>query len=248
MPDFCSEECSPRRPAQSGWVRRKRLEDLMWWLRGSFAGVFCLFAVGGCGDSVGEDRLTLSFERYTGEGIDQADFVSGASASVDVCQGLCMSTGGGGQLEFETFTETLANAVFVNRGKADIQLQSYTVEVVDSGFPILNRSISANIPGGRCAGDPQFQCASDFECGLGLCVRRETFVPILLYDLEVKQIAIDGECPLNLDDLTITGGSVIPRNYEVIINFTGEDQTTKRRTISTGYASTFADFDNCEDQ
>ena len=119
MPDFCSEESSPHSPAQSGWVRRKRLEDLMWWLRGSFASVLCLlFAVGGCGDSVGEDSLTLSFERFTSDGIEQADFVSGAEASVDVCQGLCQSTGGGGQIMLEDFTETLANAVFVNRGKS----------------------------------------------------------------------------------------------------------------------------------
>jgi hypothetical protein len=206
-----------------------------------------LLIAAGCGSSSSEDELVLSLQGFTGEGIDQADAVSGATANVDVCQGLC-TVGTTNEIDVEDYTETLVNAVFVNRGKADIRLESYTVEVMNSGLPTIQRSISANIPGGRCAIDPQTQCANDFECLIGQCLHEETAVPLLLYDLEFKTIAVDGQCPININTGEINpGASVIPRNYEVVITMTGEDQVEKHRTLSAGYSSTFSDFDNCED-
>lgn len=244
MHDCCTEGGSLRESEGVRSTHRTSLEDLMRWLRGIVS--LCLLAVAGCGGSSGEDSLTLSFQGFSGDGIEQADFVSGASASVDVCQGLCQSSGSGGQIEIEDYTETFAFAIFVNRGKADIELENYTIEVLDSGLPILNRTVSSNIPGGRCTTSPQTQCATNTDCLGGNCQRQETAVPILLYDFEFKQIAVDGQCPLNLDTFELTGGTVIPRNYDVIITFTGVDQTDKRRVISTGYATTFADIDSCD--
>lgn len=218
----------------------------MRWFRGTLAFALILWGALGCGDSSSEDELVLSLQGFTGEDIEQADAVSGATANVDVCQSLC-STGTTGEIEVEPYTETLVNAVFVNRGKADIRLESYTVEVMNSGLPVIQRTISANIPGGRCATNPQEQCANDFECTVGRCLRQETAVPLLLYDLEFKTLAVDGQCPIDVNTGEINpGASVIPRNYEVMITFRARDQVQTNRDLSAGYSSTFSNFDNCE--
>jgi hypothetical protein len=227
--------------------KNTKREDVMRWFRGALTFGIGLWLIAGCGNSSGEDELVLSLEGFTGEGIEQADGVSGATANVDVCQGLC-TQGTTGDIMVEDFTETLVNAVFVNRGKVDIRLESYTVEVMNSGLPKIQRSISANIPGGRCTNNPEERCANDFECTLpGLCRRQQTAVPLLLYDLEFKKLAIDGQCFIDVNTGDINpGASVIPRNYEVVITFSARDQVQERRMISAGYSSTFSDFDNCE--
>ena len=212
-----------------------------------------LIAVAGCGSSGfdgqdGADALTLSFQRFTGEGIEQQDAVGGTSADVDVCQTIC-GISGIFTIEFEEFTSTRVNAVFVNRGKADILLDSYTVSIPGSGLPDEDRSVSSLLPGGRCNSDAQRQCAFDSECVGGGCIRQETMVDILLYDFVFKElIRGDGECPrLDPNTFLIIPGTVLPQTYQTFLTFSGSDETGERFTISASYLGAFADFNNCEE-
>ena len=200
----------------------------------------------GCGsagtDQQGEAGLTMAFVHFSGENITQADQVFDTVAQVDICQDLCQTGGatGGGQIMPEPFTATVADAVFVNRGKADIVLDSYTLNVPGSGVPPATRSIGARLIGGRClTGDTQRACASDLDCGLdGNCLHAQSPVTILLYDFDFKQRVIQGECPSDLEPLTLSAD----------ITFTGSDETGERFTVDTSYVSTFANFDNCQNQ
>jgi hypothetical protein len=198
----------------------------------------------GCGSSGSTDELVLTFVGFTGEGIDQPDSVGGAAAQVDVCQDICTS---GGELSAEPYSETFVNALFVNQGGTDIRLDSYTVSVPGSGLPDKTRQGGANIPGGRCESNSEQRCALDADCGLlGSCVRQETTVELLLFDFEQKTVAVDGQCPFDVNTGEFTGGSVIPRNYPVFVTFEGHDvQTNDGVSISTGYSATFANLNNC---
>jgi hypothetical protein len=209
----------------------------MRWLSGT-RGVWVVLTVflAACG-SGGDDELTLAFQGFSSEGIEQSDQVNQTSADVDVCQGLCIS---GESIEGEPFTQTLVNALFVNRGKADIVLDEYVVSVPDSGVADQVRGISARIPGGRCSEDSQRQCAFDDDC-VGLCTHDVTTVGILLFDFNFKSLVVDGQCPSFEDP----AGSVISRTRDVILTFSGNDETDERRTISTQYVATFANFDSC---
>jgi hypothetical protein len=201
--------------------------------------LLCAMGCGSSGiDGQGDDGLTMALVGFTGLGIDQADFVSDTVAQVDVCQDLCES-GEGGDITFEPFTSTLVSAVFVNRGKADIVLDSYTVNVPNSGVPSATRNVSARLPGGRCQGnDPQEQCAVDLDCGiLGSCTHSETLVSILLYDFDFKTRSLQGECPFDIETLTL----------DTELTFSGSDEVGKRRTVRAGYVGTFANFDNCDE-
>jgi hypothetical protein len=195
----------------------------------------------GCGssgtDGLGDDGLTMAFLRFTGDGFTQADFVGDTIAQVDLCQDLCST---GEDVTFEPFTSTFVSAVFVNRGKADIVLDSYRVFVPESGVPERISRITARLPGGRCTGaDPEEQCAIDSDCGvLGACVHTETLVGILLYDFDFKQRVRQGECPFDIASLTL----------DADVRFTGSDESGERFTINTNYVSTFDNFDNCEEQ
>lgn len=200
------------------------------------------FAVG-CGtagtDAQGEDGLTMAFVGFDGDNITQADQVGGIAAQVDICQDVCSSGSIGGELTFEDFTSTFVNALFVNRGKADIVLDSYTLFVKDSGVPLATRSISARLIGGRCLGaDADRQCAIDSDCGLSVCSHTETPVGMLLYDFDFKQRVRRGECPSSLESLTL----------DAVLTFTGSDEAGNDYTIRANYVSTFDNFDNCEDQ
>jgi hypothetical protein len=195
----------------------------------------------GCGSGGGDDELTLAFQGFTSEGITQSDEVGPNSADVDVCQGLCIS---GNTVEGEPFTQTLINAEFVNRGKADIILDEYTVSVPGSGVADVTRAVSARIPGGRCAGQPQEQCAFDDECAAGFCTHDVATVGILLFDFNFKSLVVDGQCPSIEDPL----GSVISRTRDVVITFSGNDETDERRTVTAQYLATFADFNSCDNQ
>jgi hypothetical protein len=204
--------------------------------------VLIVFLAAGCGsagsDQQGEDGLTMAFLGFTGGDIEQADFVTDGAAQVDICQDLC-SGGQGGELQFEPFTSTFVTAVFVNRGKADIILDSYSVDVPSSGVPPFTRRIGRRLTGGRCLGtDPQRACADDLDCLGGLCVHSESTVTLLLYDFDFKQRVRRGECPFDLESLTLNADLV----------FSGSDETGERFTIRTSYVSTFDNFDNCEDQ
>jgi len=210
----------------------------MRWLSGT-RGLWVVLSVflAGCG-SGGDDELTLAFQGFSGENIEQSDQVGPNSADVDVCQGICLS---GDSLEAEPFTQTLINAQFVNRGKADIVLDEYTVSVPGSGVADDTRAISARIPGGRCVGQPQRQCGFDDECGGGICTHDVAEVGVLLFDFNFKSLVVDGQCP-SIDDRL---GSVISRTRDIVITFSGNDETDERRTVTVQYLATFADFDSC---
>jgi hypothetical protein len=204
-----------------------------------------LFTAAGCGGSGtaggGDDGLTMSFQGFTGEDIEQADAVFDGSAQVDLCRDFCLTSGGGGggEPEPEPFTSTFVSARFVNRGKADIHLDGYTLFVPGSGVPEAVRSLGATLPGGRCSGpDDQKPCVFNSECGGGLCSHQETLVSVLLFDFDFKTRVNQGVCPFD----------VIPQTLDVEMTFTGTDETGERFTISTGYGASFANFDNCEDQ
>jgi hypothetical protein len=214
-------------------------------------GLIC-FAFG-CGtagtDAQGEDGQTMAFSGFDGTGIVQADSVNGTAAQVDVCQGLCKDgseviedgtviTGEG--VTREEFTSTFVNALFTNRGKADIVLDSYTLFVPNSGVPAVKHSISARLPGGRCDGsDPEQQCADNIDCGVGgSCSHTTTPVTILLYDFDFKTRVQQGTCPFDIEDTTL----------DADLTFSGSDEAGQRFTIDANYVSTFANFVNCEEQ
>jgi hypothetical protein len=190
----------------------------------------------GCG-SGGDDELVLAFQGFSGENIEQADSVNPNSADVDVCAGLCIMED---EITAEPFTQTRVDALFVNRGKADIVMDSYTVDVPGSGISPETRFISTRVPGGRCSDNPQTQCAFDDECDES-CIHQTTSVEVLLFDFNFKDLVVDGQCP-SLED---PAGSVISRTRDVFITFTGFDETEERRTVSTQYVATFTNFDNC---
>src|SRR6185436_9680620 len=128
----------------------RTVEVVMRWLSGM--GLLLLgmvLVLGGCGGS-SEDETILAFQGFTDENVGQSDAVGSTSADVDVCQGLC---GTFDNPTAEPFTQTRVGAIFVNRGKADITIDSYTVSVPDSGVPDETFSVTARINGGRCGGD-----------------------------------------------------------------------------------------------
>jgi hypothetical protein len=195
-------------------------------------------AAGSCGGSGGDD-LVLAFQGFSNEGITQADAVGANTADVDVCQGVCVS---GDAVTAEPFTQTRVNALFVNRGKADIVIDSYTVSVPDSGVPDQTFSVSARIAGGRCATDQQEQCAFDDECGLGVtCRHQESSVELLLYDFTFKSLVVDGQCPSFEDPF----GSVISHTRDVFITFRGVDESDENFTVRAAYQTTFDNFGAC---
>jgi hypothetical protein len=203
-----------------------------------------LLTAAGCGSSGtaggGEDGLTMSFQGFTGDDIDQADGVFNGSAEVDICRDLCQASGGlGGEPEPEPFTSTFVSARFVNRGKADIVLDEYTLFVPGSGVPMAVRSLGITLPGGRCSGpDDQRPCVTSFECGGGTCAHEETRATVQLFDLDFKTRVNQGVCPFD----------VVPLTLDVELTFTGTDETGERFTISTGYGASFANYDNCDTQ
>jgi len=222
----------------------------MRWLSGWSAFVLgAVLALGGCGDDRGRDDLTLSFQSFTGDIGEQADAVGQNTADVDVCQDICES--GEGELEAEPFTTTRVGAIFLNQGKADITLESYTLSVFrdlngngvrdegepGSGVPDTTYSLSTLIPGGRCAEDPSQHCVDDSEC-LGPCTRQETTVELLLYDFTFKDLVKDGNCPFD----------IVSQTYDAVITFRGRDDADSLYRITRAYNSTFDNFDNCEDQ
>jgi hypothetical protein len=234
----------------------------MRWLSGWCALVLgAAIAFGGCGSDRGNDELVLSFQGFTGENISQPDAVGQNTADVDVCQDICVGTSGGTDLTAEPYSVTRVGAIFVNQGKADITLENYTLSVFHdlngngerdpgepgSGVPDMTFSASTLIPGGRCVDNPQVKCAFDTDC-LGRCARQETEVELLLYDLTFKDLIKDGDCPFDLNTGTFTGGSIIPQTYDAVITFRGLDDADHHYTVTETYNSTFANFDNCENQ
>jgi hypothetical protein len=235
----------------------------MRWLSGWCALVLSgVIALGGCGSDRGEDELILSFQGFTGEGVEQPDAVGQNTADVDVCQDICIGAGGGTELTAEPYSVTRVGALFVNQGKADITLENYTMSVFrdlngngirdegepGSGVPDMTYSASTLIPGGRCDDNPQQKCAFDADCIDGVCMRQETIVELLLYDLTFKDLVRDGDCPSFDLNGTFTSGSIVPQTYNAILTFRALDDADNHYTITEAYNSTFDNFDNCENQ
>jgi hypothetical protein len=197
-----------------------------------------MLAAGGCGGGGGDD-LILAFQGFNSDGITQSDAVGANTADIDVCQGFCGSIDAP---TVEPFTQTRVNAVFVNRGKADIVIRSYTVSVPGSGVPDQTFSVSARIPGGRCGVQAQDQCAFDDECGLvAVCTHQETQVELLLFDFTFKSLVVDGQCPSFEDPF----GSVISHTRDVFVTFRGEDESDENFTVRAAYQATFDNFSTC---
>jgi hypothetical protein len=187
------------------------------------------------GGSADSDTLVLRFAGFNGIGITQADSVRETSADVDVVQSLC---GSGDTVEAEPFTQTTINAVFVNEEKADIVLDSYTVDlssVADLG--VRTSTLSVLIPGRRCGNSPTQSCATDDDCAIGgipgRCQSSETLVSsLLLVDFNEKFVI--GNNP-----------EVWGLGSNIAITFYGHDDAAHSFTIPTSYVVTFDNYNNC---
>lgn len=229
----------------------------MWWSRVSYCALSLtlVVAVVGCGSSgfdgqPGDDALTMSFLQFNDDDITQQDTVDVTAAQVDVCPTICDFGVDGifGDEVFEQFTETFANAVFVNQGFADILLDHYTVTIHNSDIPPRTVQSAVLLPGGRCSNSPTSHCGLDRECGLGQCVQVQTPVTILLFDFIDKQLVVgDAVCP-GVDPLTglPTPGTVVPLTKQVTVTFSGSDETGERFTVDTGLVAGFFDANNCD--
>ena len=227
----------------------------MRWLSLSLAlSLAMLLGWGGCGGSTSSSRLTMQFMEFNGDGIAQEDNVFQNSAQVDVCQTLCQAADIFTNVVFEEFTQTTVNAVFVNNGKADILLDTYTVEIVDSGIDPITQHISATLTGGRCSNAPDTACASNRDCAtlggttiLGQCLHTESTVGgLLLFGFGIKEEILPGQCPVcDFRTGDCSQGTKVPQAFDVIVTFSGTDTTDKRFTISAGYVADFFDANNC---
>ncbi|MEO8603585.1 MAG: hypothetical protein ABI629_13505 [bacterium] len=189
----------------------------------------------------------MQFLGFSGEGIDQQDSVGNTSADVDVCQSICAVGGDLISVEFETFTQTRVNAVFMNQGQSPILLDKYVVSIPGSGIPSQTVSTSAILPGGICTGT-SVPCATANQCNIGTtCEHAETSVEILLYSFVTKELVRgDRECPrLDPINLVVIPGTVVPVTYQTNVTFSGSDASGERFTIKTGLIGGFFDANNC---
>jgi len=235
----------------------------MWWSRVSTCALSLTFVLGalGCGSSGfdgqnNDDALTMSFIAFSGEGIDQQDSIGSTSAEVDVCPTICDFGEGGifGDETFEAFTQTSANALFVNNGFADILLDQYTVSIPGSGIPPRTVHTAALLIGGRCSNSPTQHCSLDNDCSiagiLGTCNQTQTAVEILLFDFTDKQLIASGPkgdrmCPGVDMQGNPTPGNIIPQTLQTNVTFSGSDESGKRFTVKTGLVAGFFDANNC---
>jgi hypothetical protein len=228
----------------------------MWWSRVSYCALSLTLVVAavGCGSSgfdgqPGDDALTMSFIAFSDEGITQEDTVGSTFAQVDVCPTICDFGAMGifGDEVFESFTETVANAIFVNNGTADILLDHYTVSILNSNIPPKTVSTAALLPAGRCSNAPTTHCGLDSDCLLGQCLQTETPVQVSLFDFITKELVIgDAVCP-GVDPITDlpTPGTVVPQTKQVNVTFSGSDESGERFTVRTGLTASFFDANNC---
>lgn len=211
-------------------------------------------ALSSCGSSGfdssgGQDSLTMQFLGFSGEGIEQQDIVGNTSADVDVCQSLCNLGGDLVDIEFEEFTQTRVNAVFMNMGTSPILLDQYTVSIPGSGIPPRTASVAAILPGGTCSNSPTTQCGLDSDCGvIATCEHVETSVEVLLFDFVTKELVRgDKRCPsVNFETGLIDPGDVIPQTYQTNVTFSGSDASGKRFNIKAGLVAGFFDANNCQ--
>jgi hypothetical protein len=193
----------------------------------------------------------MSFQEFNDNGLDQQDFVGNTSADVDVCPTICDFGVDGifGDEVFEQFTQTHANAVFVNFGTADILLNSYTVSIPGSGIPTRTAHTAALLPAGRCNNRPTVHCGLDNDCGVGgLCDQSQVPVEILLFDFVDKQLIVgDLTCP-GVDPNTglPTPGDIVPQTFQVNVTFFGSDESNNSFTVNAGLRVGFFDANNCD--
>jgi hypothetical protein len=203
----------------------------------------------GFDSSGGQDSLTMQFLTFNGDGITQQDLVGNTDADVDVCQSLCNLGGALADITFETFTQTRANAVFMNMGASPILLDKYTVTIPNSGVPSRTASIAAILPGGTCSNSPTRQCGLDSDCGvLATCDHVEASVEVLLFDFITKELVRgDHRCPsVNFDTGIVDPGNVVPQTYQTDVTFSGSDASGKRFTVHAGLVAGFFDANNCK--
>ncbi len=217
----------------------------------ALSAVLALVSCGSSGfdSSGGQDSLTMQFLTFSGEGIDQQDLVGSTDADVDVCQSICNVSGDLVNIEFEQFTQTRANAIFMNMGASPILLDKYTISIPGSGVPNRSASIAAILPGGTCSNSPSTQCGSDRDCGvIATCQHQETSVEVLLFDFVTKELVRgDKRCPsINFETGTIDPGNVVPQTFQTNVTFSGSDASGKRFTVHAGLVAGFFDANNCQ--
>lgn len=188
-----------------------------------------------CGGSADSDTLVLRFIAFNGLGIDQADSVGETSADIDVVPSLC---GNETNITPEYFTQATINAVFVNEEKANIVLDSYTVDlsaVADLG--VRTGALGVTVPGRRCGNQPTQSCVTDADCQIGSlpgrCQSSETpVIGLVLVDLNEKFVIENNPEAWGLAS-------------NIRITFYGHDDAAHSFTIPTSYVATFANFNNC---
>jgi hypothetical protein len=160
-------------------------------LRPEFIFVLGALGCGGAASRTDGRRANHVFQGLTTR--DPAGLLGNTSADVDVCPTICDFGVDGifGDEVFEIFTQTHANAVFVNFGSADILLDTYTVSIPGSGLPPRTTNTAALLPGGRCVTQPTQHCGLDSDCGFGdICNQTEIPIEILLFDFEDKVLIV----------------------------------------------------------
>lgn len=176
--------------------------------------------VSGCGGNAG-DRLTLQFLNFEQPANSQLDTFDATSAQLDNVQDLCPDN------TAEPFTDASFAAVFINQGAADINLDTVTINIPNSGVPQKKYLKSFIIPGGRCSSPTNAICGTDSDCTAGgTCSHSETTLTSLFLDAETKLL-------------------VSPGTYDVTVTFSGEDSTNDRFTVPTHITVTFQDYDHC---
>jgi hypothetical protein len=197
-------------------------------------GVAWMLTLGGCGNA---DERVLRFVAFDGAGSTQADAVRPSSADVDVpFPSICVTGTGEDQVEtVEPFTQTAINAVLVNEQAADIELREIHIDAGPfSGLGIVQETVSATIPGGRCSDGARCAVAGDCfgsSAAAGCAHTPTTISGILLFDFAFKA-GVNPEIYGQATNITVT--------------FVATDETGASFVTEAGYVATFANFNNCD--
>ncbi len=187
-----------------------------------------------CGSTGNENDLVLEFVSWDGTGLMQPDPVSPGSADVDIVQDCCaFDQMTGDCTSVETFTETSANAIFRNLEKLDITLDSYVVDIPDSGLAPFPGTLRQVVDGMRCSSDGSRSCASPADCELGdTCSSSETTINVKLFTIN--------------DKLLLQGNAgLFGKTYNLFVTFFGHDSADELWQVTAPYQASFRDFDNC---
>jgi hypothetical protein len=216
----------------------------MRWLYQSMTRTALMLALAiGCGSTSGDGRpgTVLQFQNWDNTGIEQQDTVNGNSANVDVTPSVCSEDLIFDNLTFETFSETIINAVFLNQSGNDILLQKYTIHFDDPNYGVgdADYQIGGVIQGGRCSNATTRACAVDTDCIIAgqmtagaTCDHNSTLISgILLFDfLTKKQVEANTR--------------LLGRATTITVTFVGAS-TLQSYSATASYVVTFDDFCNC---